>query len=57
MRRLHNIGRLFTGTQVGVIEKAAVICDDDERGAGARAMSRATSSAMSRTTKTAAAGS
>jgi imidazolonepropionase len=30
MRRLHNIGRLFTGTQVGVIEKAAVICDDDE---------------------------
>jgi len=30
MRRLHNIGRLFTGTQVGVIQKAAVICDDDE---------------------------
>ncbi len=30
MRRLHNIGRLFTGTDAGVIEKAAVICDDDE---------------------------
>ena len=30
MRRLHNIGRLFTGTQAGVIEKAAIICDDDE---------------------------
>jgi imidazolonepropionase len=30
MRRLHNIGRLFTGTEDGVIEKAAVICDDDE---------------------------
>lgn len=30
MRRLHNIGRLFTGTQAGVIEKASVICDDDE---------------------------
>ncbi|HEX9476299.1 MAG TPA: imidazolonepropionase [Candidatus Dormibacteraeota bacterium] len=30
MRRLHNIGRLFTGTSAGVIEKAAVICDDDE---------------------------
>ncbi len=30
MRRLHNIGRLFTGTKDGVIEKAAVICDDDE---------------------------
>lgn len=30
MRRLHNIGRLFTGTEAGVIEKAAVICDDDE---------------------------
>jgi len=30
MKRLHNIGRLFTGTQVGVIQKAAVICDDDE---------------------------
>src|SRR6202165_4822998 len=30
MRRLHNIGRLFTGTEVGVIEKAAVICDDEE---------------------------
>ncbi len=31
MRRLHNIGRLFTGTEAGVIEKAAVICDDAER--------------------------
>ncbi len=30
MRRLYNIGRLFTGTPVGVIEKAAIICDDDE---------------------------
>src|SRR5229473_5877726 len=30
MRRLHNIGRLFTGTQAGVIEKAAIICDDEE---------------------------
>ena len=30
MRRLHNIGRLFTGTAAGVIEKAAIICDDDE---------------------------
>ena len=30
MRRLHNIGRLFTGTQAGVIEKAAIICNDDE---------------------------
>ena len=30
MRRLHNIGRLFTGTLVGVIEKAAVICDGEE---------------------------
>ena len=30
MRRLHNIGRLFTGTDAGVIEKAAIICDDDE---------------------------
>ncbi len=30
MRRLHNIGRLFTGTETGVIEKAAIICDDDE---------------------------
>src|SRR5207245_651774 len=30
MRRLHNIGRLFTGTDAGVIERAAVICDDDE---------------------------
>lgn len=30
MRRLHNIGRLFTGTKAGVIEKAALICDDEE---------------------------
>ena len=30
MRRLYNIGRLLTGTKAGVIEKAAVICDDDE---------------------------
>jgi len=30
VRRLHNIGRLFTGTDAGVIEKAAIICDDDE---------------------------
>jgi imidazolonepropionase len=30
LRRLFNIGRLFTGTQAGVIEKAAVIIDDDE---------------------------
>jgi imidazolonepropionase len=30
MRRLHNIGRLFTGTNAGVIEKASVICDDEE---------------------------
>jgi imidazolonepropionase len=30
LRRLYNIGRLFTGTRAGVIEKAAVICDDDE---------------------------
>jgi len=30
LRRLYNIGRLFTGTNAGVIEKAAVICDDDE---------------------------
>src|SRR6266851_3440683 len=30
VRRLHNIGRLFTGTQVGVIEKAAVIREGDE---------------------------
>ena len=29
MRRLRNIGRLFTGTAVGVIEDAAVICDGD----------------------------
>jgi imidazolonepropionase len=30
VRRLFNIGRLFTGTNAGVIEKAAVICDDEE---------------------------
>ncbi|GAC1511225.1 MAG: imidazolonepropionase [Candidatus Dormibacteraceae bacterium] len=30
MRRLRNIGRLFTGTSVGVIENAAVICDGDK---------------------------
>ncbi|HVH62655.1 MAG TPA: imidazolonepropionase [Candidatus Dormibacteraeota bacterium] len=30
MRRLRNIGRLFTGTQAGVIEDAAVICDGGE---------------------------
>jgi imidazolonepropionase len=30
MRRLRNIGRLFTGTPVGVIEDAAVICDGEE---------------------------
>jgi imidazolonepropionase len=30
MRRLRNIGRLFTGTSVGVIEDAAVICDGDK---------------------------
>ena len=30
MRRLRNIGRLFTGTPTGVIEKAAVICDGEE---------------------------
>ena len=29
MRRLRNIGRLFTGTAVGVIEDAAVICDGE----------------------------
>jgi imidazolonepropionase len=29
MRRLRNIGRLFTGTSVGVIEGAAVICDGE----------------------------
>jgi imidazolonepropionase len=29
MRRLTNIGRLFTGTPSGVIEKAAVIIDDE----------------------------
>src|ERR1700693_6018997 len=29
MRRLTKIGRLFTGTPAGVIEKAAVIVDDD----------------------------
>lgn len=30
MRRLRNIGRLFTGTQRGVIEDAALICDGEE---------------------------
>lgn len=30
MRRLRNIGRLFTGTPVGVIEGAAVICDGEQ---------------------------
>jgi imidazolonepropionase len=30
MRRLFNIGRLFTGTTAGVIENACVICDDEE---------------------------
>lgn len=30
MRRLRNIGRLFTGTPQGVIEDAAVICDGEE---------------------------
>ena len=30
MLRLRNIGRLFTGTSVGVIENAAVICDGDK---------------------------
>lgn len=30
MRRLRNIGRLFTGTPRGVIEDAAVICDGEE---------------------------
>jgi imidazolonepropionase len=30
MRRLRNIGRLFTGTAIGVIENAAVICDGDK---------------------------
>ena len=30
MRRLRNIGRLFTGTPTGVIEDAAVICDGEE---------------------------
>lgn len=29
MRRLYNIGRLFTGTPAGVIEHAAVIVDDE----------------------------
>jgi imidazolonepropionase len=29
MKRLRNIGRLFTGTSVGVIENAAVICDGE----------------------------
>ena len=30
MRRLRNIGRLFSGTTAGVIEDASVICDGDE---------------------------
>src|SRR6202165_174946 len=30
MRRLRNIGRLFTGTAVGVIEDAALICDGEK---------------------------
>jgi len=30
MRRLRNIGRLFTGTSVGVIQDASVICDQEE---------------------------
>lgn len=30
MRRLRNIGRLFTGTSVGVIEDASVICDGEQ---------------------------
>ena len=30
MRRLRNIGRLFTGTRAGVIEDASVICDGEE---------------------------
>jgi imidazolonepropionase len=30
MRRLRNIGRLFTGTRAGVITDAAVICDGEE---------------------------
>lgn len=30
MRRLRNIGRLFTGTAIGVIEDAALICDGDK---------------------------
>jgi imidazolonepropionase len=30
MRRLRNIGRLFTGTSVGVIEDAAIICDGEK---------------------------
>ncbi|HSP08246.1 MAG TPA: imidazolonepropionase [Candidatus Dormibacteraeota bacterium] len=29
MRRLRNVGRLFTGTAAGVIEKASVICDGE----------------------------
>jgi len=29
MRRLTGIGRLFTGTAAGVIEKASVIIDDE----------------------------
>ncbi|MFI5282851.1 MAG: imidazolonepropionase [Candidatus Dormibacterales bacterium] len=29
MRRLHGIGRLFTGTAIGVVEDASVICDGE----------------------------
>jgi imidazolonepropionase len=39
MKRLYNIGRLFTGTAAGVIERAAVICDGEHiawRGRGGR---------------------
>ena len=30
MRRLRNVGRLFTGTPLGVIQDAAVICDGEQ---------------------------
>lgn len=39
MRRIHNIGRLFTGSAAGVIERASVICDREHiawRGRGGR---------------------
>ncbi|HYM66244.1 MAG TPA: imidazolonepropionase, partial [Patescibacteria group bacterium] len=29
MKRIHNIGRLFTGTGAGVITNAAVVCDGE----------------------------